>query len=79
MTKGIAGLFKGRGGDAFRRHGPSPRPGSVTVQGSDGEQVLSAKHILLATGSVPVELSNLPFDGKTHNQFDRGPNLRKSA
>ena len=39
-------------------------PGSVAVQGSDGEQVLSAKHILLATGSVPVELSNLPFDEK---------------
>lgn len=64
MTKGIEGLFKGRGVTHFVGTGQVLSPGSVAVQGSDGEQVLSAKHILLATGSTPVELSNLPFDGK---------------
>jgi len=64
MTKGIEGLFKGRGVTHFTGMGQVLAPGSVAVQGADGERVLSAKHILLATGSTPVELPNLPFDGK---------------
>ncbi len=64
MTQGIEGLFKGRGVTHFVGTGRVLAQGSVAVQGSDSEQVLSAKHILLATGSTPVELPNLPFDGK---------------
>ena len=64
MTQGIEGLFKGRGVTHFVGAGRVLAPGSVSVQGADGEQVLAAKHILLATGSTPVELPNLPFDGE---------------
>ncbi len=64
MTKGIEGLFKGRGVAHFVGTGQVRAPGSVVVQGASGEQTLSAKHVLLATGSTPVELPNLPFDGK---------------
>ena len=63
MTKGIEGLFKGRGVTHFAGKG-QVAPGSVSVQGAGGEQMLTAKHILLATGSTPVELPNLPFDGE---------------
>ena len=64
MTRGIEGLFKGRGVTHFVGKGQVLAPGRVAVQGSDGEQALSAKHILLAAGSTPVELPDLPFDGK---------------
>ena len=73
MTKGIAGLFKGCGVTHFVGTGQVLAPGSVSVQGSDGEQVLSAKHILLATGSTPVELSNLPFDGENISSVQPRP------
>ena len=36
----------------------------VEVSGDDGKKILSAKNILIATGSVPAQLQNLPFDGK---------------
>ena len=43
----------------------SPSRLKVTETGGSGEQVLNAKNILLATGSTPVELSAMPFNGKT--------------
>ena len=40
-------------------------PRSVAVKGEDGkETLLEADHILLATGSVPMPLPFLPFDGR---------------
>ena len=44
----------------------SPRRPRSTVKDNDGgETTLEAKHILLATGSEPIDLPFLPFDGKT--------------
>ncbi|MCC7263327.1 MAG: dihydrolipoyl dehydrogenase [Candidatus Latescibacteria bacterium] len=60
MNQGIAGLF--------RQHKVEFVAGAARLSGSGkvqvGERVLAAPHILLATGSVPVELPGLPFDGK---------------
>src|SRR5207247_3697588 len=39
--------------------------GKVAVQGSDKETILEAKWVLLATGSEPVQLPGLPFDGQS--------------
>ncbi len=40
-------------------------PGKVSVAGGKGESVaLSAKNILLATGSAPIEVPAMAFDGK---------------
>ncbi len=36
---------------------------TCTVSTTDGETLVSAEHVLLANGSVPVELPNLPFGG----------------
>ncbi|HEY6871163.1 MAG TPA: dihydrolipoyl dehydrogenase [Geobacteraceae bacterium] len=69
LTDGVAFLFKknkialftgtarlaGRGGDRHR----------VAVASADGEQVLTAANVLLATGSEAVELPFMPFDGET--------------
>ncbi|MGE9291996.1 MAG: dihydrolipoyl dehydrogenase [Puniceicoccales bacterium] len=37
----------------------------VIVEGEKGGQTLKGKHILIATGSVPVELPFMKFDGET--------------
>ncbi len=40
--------------------------GTVEVAGPTGPRsTLQARHIVIATGSVPVELPSLPFDGRT--------------
>lgn len=55
-------------------------PGKVVVQKGDEQQTLDAKHILLATGSVPIEVGALAFDGTYIVSstealvFDRVPN-----
>jgi len=67
-TLGIAGLLKGAGVTALVGHGKLLKPeGEVNkVEFTDKEgkvQVLSARHVVLASGSVPTELKSLPFDG----------------
>ncbi|MDA0333726.1 MAG: dihydrolipoyl dehydrogenase [bacterium] len=60
MTKGVAALFKGKGVDWVEGTARLAGGGRVTV---DGGADLLAERILLATGSSPVELPDLPFDG----------------
>ena len=64
MVKGIEGLLKGHAVSYFAGMGRLVEAGKVAVAGVDGEQMLAAKHILLATGSAPTELPNLPLDGE---------------
>ncbi len=66
LTSGVAGLFKKNKIDSIYGAAAITSPTSVAVKKNDGgEVVLETKHILLATGSVPVALPFLPFDGKT--------------
>ena len=65
LTQGIAFLFRKYGVDSY--HGTARLNGGhqVLVQQPDGSTLmLQGRHILLATGSVPVELPFLPFDGQ---------------
>src|SRR5262249_45471512 len=59
LTDGIAFLFKKNRVTPITGHGKLAGPGKVRVDNTE----LEAKHILLATGSVPTELKSLPFDG----------------
>ena len=63
-TDGIVYLFKKNKIASMLGTARLAGPGKVAVKGSDKETILEAKSILLATGSEPVELSVLPFDGK---------------
>jgi dihydrolipoamide dehydrogenase len=66
LTGGVAFLMKKNGVTRYEGIGRITAPGKVTVTGTDGaEQELSAPHIILATGSVPVDLPNMPVDGHT--------------
>ncbi|MEL7048212.1 MAG: dihydrolipoyl dehydrogenase, partial [Pseudomonadota bacterium] len=61
LTKGIAHLFKKNGIDSFVSWAKILAPGRIAL--SDSDLVLEAKNILIATGSEPIELPMLPFDG----------------
>ena len=64
MTQGIAGLFKAVGVTALAGHGKLLAAGRVEYTAHDGtKREIAAKHVVLAAGSVPVELKSLPFDG----------------
>jgi dihydrolipoamide dehydrogenase len=60
MTKGVAALFKAKGVDFVEGTAQLSGDGRVTVEGA---AELQGGRILLATGSSPVELPDLPFDG----------------
>ncbi len=65
MTGGIAALFKANGVTGIQGHGRLLPGNKVLVTGPDGvEKTLEAKHVVLASGSVPVQLRSVPHDGK---------------
>lgn len=64
-TEGIAFLFKKNKITPFTGFGRITAPGKVEVKDNEGKtQVLTAKNIMIATGSVPVELPFLKYDEK---------------
>jgi dihydrolipoamide dehydrogenase len=66
MTGGIVALFKANGVTGIQGHGQLLPGNKVRVTGADGtEKILQAKHVVLASGSIPVRLKNVPHDGKS--------------
>jgi dihydrolipoamide dehydrogenase len=64
LNRGVATLFKKNKIDYLRGTGKFTSPTTVEVDGSDGKLTLTAKNIIIATGSAPVELASMKFDGK---------------
>lgn len=65
LTGGVAYLFKKNKITSFPGKGKVVGTNSVEVTAEDGsKQVLAAKNIMLATGSVVNELPSVPFDGQ---------------
>ncbi len=65
MTGGIVALFKANGVVGIHGHGRLLPGNKVLVTAADGaERVLQAKHVVLASGSVPIRLNSVPHDGK---------------
>lgn len=62
LTRGIAGLFRKHKIEHIQGVARFETPGRVQVDGPE-RRVLTAPRILIATGSVPVDLPALPFDG----------------
>lgn len=65
LTGGIAQLAKGRKVEVIHGRGHLLGGGRVEVTSQDGAKVIEARNIVIATGSVPVELPFLPFDRRT--------------
>jgi dihydrolipoamide dehydrogenase len=65
MTGGIAALFKAAGVTAHFGSGKLLPERVVEVTGTDAKvSKLRARHVVLASGSVPTALKSLPFDGQ---------------
>ncbi len=64
MSKGIQFLMKKNKIDVVMGYGKVLPGKKLEVKGEQGTQILSAKHIILATGGRSRELPNLPQDGK---------------
>ncbi|MCZ8131418.1 MAG: dihydrolipoyl dehydrogenase [Steroidobacteraceae bacterium] len=64
-TQGILALFKAAKVTPLAGHGKLLPDRRVEFTALDGKvQVLEAKHVVLASGSQPIELKSAPFDGK---------------
>ena len=65
MTQGILGLFKAAGVTPLTGHGKLLPGRKVELTGPDGKkQTLQAKNVVLASGSEPMPLRGVDFDGK---------------
>jgi dihydrolipoamide dehydrogenase len=65
MTGGILALFKSSGVTGIPGKGRLLAANQVEVTGFDGaKRTIEAKDVVLASGSVPVRLDNVPHDGK---------------
>ena len=64
LTKGIDGLFKKNKIARYAGHGKLVGPGQVEVDSSEGPIELTAKHILIATGSKVAPLRGVEPDGE---------------
>src|SRR5437588_924109 len=66
LTGGVRALMKTNKVTTFEGFGTITAPGKVSVKSSDGKtQEIETKNIIIATGSVPIELPFAKFDGKT--------------
>lgn len=64
LTGGVATLMKKNSVRVFTGSGRLGSGPSVIVTEEDGERTLSARHVILASGSESIELPFLPFDGE---------------
>lgn len=60
---GIDGLFKKHKVTRYFGHGRLAGPGKVVVDGDKGAQELTARQVLIATGSTPATLPGIELDG----------------
>jgi dihydrolipoamide dehydrogenase len=65
LTGGIGQLFKANKVNGLQGHGRFLGDGKVEFTDPDGNtKTLTAKHVVLAAGSRPIELKSVPFDGQ---------------
>ncbi len=66
LTGGVRALMKGNKVTVYQGMGSITAAGHVTIKPTEGDaQEIESTNIIIASGSVPVELPSMPFDGKT--------------
>jgi dihydrolipoamide dehydrogenase len=63
LASGVASLLKQNGVTRIQGRGRLTAPGKLLVEATEGESTISAKRILIATGSVPASLTGIELDG----------------
>jgi dihydrolipoamide dehydrogenase len=64
LTDNVRRLLESHKVDILRGTGRLTAPGKVAVQSDGQERALEAEHVLLATGSAPIEVPAMAFDGQ---------------
>lgn len=64
MRNGVEKLVSGRDVEIIQGHASILGPGKIRVFQKEAPIEITSKYILIATGSCPVELPFLPFDGE---------------
>jgi dihydrolipoamide dehydrogenase len=64
LTSGIEAMFKAGGVTGFKGRGKLLAGNRVEVTTDAGVELLTARHVVLATGSTPIELPIAKFDGQ---------------
>jgi dihydrolipoamide dehydrogenase len=64
LTRGVDGLFKKHKIERYQGTGKIVAPNAVEVAHGKKSERLTAHHIVIATGSDPIPLPGVPFDGK---------------
>ena len=77
LRGGVKTLVSKRGVEIIHGLGRLAGPGKVVVRSDKGERTLETRHVVIATGSVPVELPFMKFDGETVISSDQGIALDK--
>jgi dihydrolipoamide dehydrogenase len=65
LTGGVASLAKARKVTVLTGEATFTSPTELAVKGQDGTTTVTGKNFVIATGSAPVELPFMKFDGKT--------------
>ena len=66
MNRGVAALLKKNKVEAFSGHGRLQAGNRVAVAiHGGGEQMLAAKNVVIASGSVPIDIPVAPIDGRS--------------
>ena len=76
LNMGVGALLKKRNVEVVRGLGRLVKSGQVLVRSTAGDRTLETKNILIATGSVPIELPFMKFDGETVISSDHGISLK---
>jgi dihydrolipoamide dehydrogenase len=63
LTKGVDGLLKKNKVTRYIGHGRIVSAGRLSVESKEGKTELTAKHIIIATGSKPATLPGIQIDG----------------
>ena len=64
LTSGIEAMFKAAGVTAIKGRGRLLGGNRIEITTEGGVRTISAEHVVLATGSVPIELPIAKFDGR---------------
>ena len=65
FRKGVTGLIRSNEIALYTGRGIVTAAGQVRVEDVTGTQTLACSKIILATGSVPIEIGAFPYDGQT--------------
>jgi dihydrolipoamide dehydrogenase len=66
LTSGVAGLFKANKIQSYHGRGKllAGKKVEISLHATDTKEIVEAKYVILASGSVPIAIPNVAFDGE---------------